>query len=432
MAFGFKEHPKGLQTLTWTMVGERFCYYGMQAILTLYMVNVLFAHMGQEASGAYAPKVYGYFRGLVYLMPLLGGYIADRYWGQRACVYVGAVLMGLGYMVLAIPGLAPFYIALGIIVFGNGFFKPNATAMLGGFYPPGDLRRDSAFTLFYMGINLGAFFSPLICGGIADWGAYRWAFLVAGVCMVFCLFVFWAGRRHLGEIGLVPAGRRQAHEKRQPLTREERQEVGVILLLTFFVMFFFMTFDQAGSSLTLLAEWNMDRTIFGFTIPTAWFQSVNPGFILILGVPFSKLWPWLAKRGKNPSTPMKMFWGLVFAALATALMIPAGYIVTGGNKISMLWLVFCYFVFTVGELCCSPIGLSMVTKLSPAKLVSLLMGVFFLAISLANMAAGQLASRLATMATESFFLLLTAITAVPAVVLLAFVKTLNRWSHGKA
>ena len=429
----FQGHPKALPLLFTVEAFERFAYYAMRAILMLYMVKFLFTDMGKLAT-EHAGSIYGWFTGLVYLSPVFGGWIADRFIGKRSSVIIGAILMGLGYFVIAMPYVSFFYVALGLIILGNGFFKPNITPMVSELYPDGDTTgKDSGMTVFYMGINLGALFSPLIAGTLAEYYGWHWGFMAAGVGMFIALAIFLYGKKMLGDIGRKKSAVQAAAECREkvPLTREEKQRIAVIGVLAFFVIFFWITFEQAGSSLTLFADRSTDRMIFGFEVPASWFQSVNPLFIVLLGIPMTRLWAWLSAKQKNPSTPMKMVFGLFLVSLGALIMIPASYLASGGSKVTMLFLVGVYFTHTVGELCLSPIGLSMVTRLAPARMVSMMVGVWFIANFASNWLAGKFASLYEQMEMTTFFLVPVISAGVAGLALLCLVNPLKKWGHGK-
>lgn len=427
----FEGHPRGLPWLFATEAWERFCYYGMRAILMLYMTKFLFVDMGEKKIVTeHAGTIYGWFTGLVYLAPILGGFVADRYIGKRNSVIIGAILMGLGYLTMAIPQVQFFYIALGLVIFGNGFFKPNITPMVSELYDDHDSAgKDSGMTIFYMGINLGAIFSPLVCGTLGEHYGWHWGFIAAGVGMLFALAIFIAAQKRIGNVGLTRKASVGAQQS-EALTHEEKHKVAAIFIMAFFVIFFWITFEQAGSSLTLFADRSTDRMIFGWEVPASWFQSINPIFIVLLGIPTTKLWMWLAERGKHPSSPAKMAIGLFLASLGFLIMIPASMLASGGSKVTMLWLVGVYFTHTVGELCLSPIGLSMVTKLSPKRFVSMLVGVWFLANFVSNYTAGKFASLYDSMEMTDFFWVPTITAGLAGIVLLVSLKPIKRLMHG--
>lgn len=429
----FSGHPKALKLLFTVEAFERFAYYAMRAILMLYMVKFLFTDMGKLAT-EHAGSIYGWFTGLVYLAPVLGGYVADRYLGKRASVIIGAILMGIGYFTIAMPYVTFFYVALGLIIFGNGFFKPNITPMVSELYPAENKTgKDSGMTIFYMGINLGALFSPLIAGTLGENYGWHWGFMAAGGGMFIALGIFIWGQKMLGNIGLKKSAglERQKTEDKRPLTREEKHRIAVIGVLAFFVIFFWMTFEQAGSSLTLFADRSTDRELFGWTVPASWFQSINPIFIVLLGIPMTRLWEWLSARGQEPSTPTKMAIGLLLASLGFIIMIPAAMFVAGGSKVTMLFLVGVYFTHTVGELCLSPIGLSMVTRLSPAKMMSMMVGVWFIANFVSGLLAGKFASMYEQMEMTTFFWVPVCTAGIAGIILLFLVNPLKKWGHGK-
>jgi len=435
-----QKHPIGLFWLFSVEAFERYAYYGMRAILMLYMTKFLFYDKAAETDvvvkatiTGQAGSIYGLFTGLVYLAPVLGGFISDRYLGKRNSVIIGSILMGAGYLTMAMPNISFFYVALGMVIFGNGFFKPNITPMVTELYPENDTERQEAgMTIFYMGINLGALFSPLIAGTLGEKVGWHWGFISAGVGMFIALIIFLISLKHLGDVGLKKKAQEdESKDYITPLTIQEIQQIAVICILAFFVIFFWVTFEQAGSSLTLFADRSTDRTIFGWEVPASWFQSINPIFIVMLGIPMTKLWKWLASHGKNPSTPLKMSIGLFLASLGFLILIPASMIASNGNKVTMLCLIGVYFTHTIGELCLSPIGLSMVTRLSPKKFVSMLLGVWFMSNFASNWLAGKFASLYDKMEMTTFFWIPVIIAGVAGFILLFLVKPLKKWGHGK-
>ena len=418
----FKQHPGGLYVLFFTEMWERFSYYGMRAILALYMIKALIYDT------AFTSSIYGYYTGLVYLTPLLGGYIADKYWGNRRSIIVGAIMMAIGQFALAFSGFLytpgsdassplssftfnpqqlAFIFGLVVLIIGNGFFKPNISTMVGSLYPEGDKRRDSAFTIFYMGINLGALLAPFVAGGLGDTGNpgdFKYGFLAAGIGMLFGLVQFYIGKNKYlvtpdgKPVGMPPEKKSKTDKHKDehpPLTKIEKERIAVIFILAFFVIFFWAAFEQAGVSLTFFADGMTDRVV-GFLdnweIPASWFQSINPIAIVIFAPLFAAIWTKLGNKGREPSSPLKMALGLFLLSLGFLVLIPAASQVDAGMKVSPLWLVAAYSLHTFGELSLSPIGLSMVTKLSPVRFGSLLMGTWFLANAAANWLAGQLST----------------------------------------
>jgi POT family proton-dependent oligopeptide transporter len=441
-----KKHPKGLYLLFATEMWERFNFYGMRAILSIFLINALAFKESESA------VIYGGFLGLCYLTPMLGGFISDRFLGNRSCILLGGITMAAGQLLLFVS--ASMYasdlhmaqnvtwIALGVIILGNGFFKPNISSMVGQLYPKGDNRLDAAFTIFYMGINLGALIGNLICSilgdvkhdGVRDISAFKWGFLAAGVAMLLGVIVF---KLLKDKFVVTPEGKaiggkplaaghedaiEQAHFTNQSiglwsaimltlmcvfhygfgqnwiyaiiyssgislaglilsdktLVKEERERIWVIYIIGFFVIFFWACFEQAGSSLTFIADKQTDTHVFGWEMPPTLVQNANALFILIFGLPFSFLWISLAKKNREPISPVKQSIGLLFVSIGFLII---GFQVKGlGNndKIAVIWLLVMYLFHTLGELCLSPIGLSLVSKLAPRRFASLLMGVFFL------------------------------------------------------
>jgi POT family proton-dependent oligopeptide transporter len=486
------KHPKGLYLLFVTEMWERFSYYGMRAIFVLYMIHGLLFDKSKAA------HIYGSYTGLVYLTPLLGGYIADRYWGNRRSIIVGGLLMAVGQFCMFLSassyddhrllfGLeipqALMFLGLAVLIFGNGFFKPNISTMVGQLYPEGDRRIDAAFTIFYMGINLGAFLAPLVCGALGeryDNGQplpefFRWGFLAAGIGMIISVITFVALRNHYlvtpdgQQIGVEPNKARDLKQteaigggawaidipvwggvffiltlllyngfavgiSRSPLnifsknpdynalisaiifaaavampgfivadkslTPVEKDRVWVIYIVAFFVIFFWSAFEQAGASLTYFAEeqtqrsitWHLPLYTLQAEIPASFFQSINAIAIVLFAPLFSALWTRLGNRGREPASVVKQAFGLLFLALGYLLIAVRVADLNPSVKVSMFWLTALYVIHTWGELCLSPIGLSMVSKLAPARFASLLMGVWFLANATANNFAGWLSA----------------------------------------
>ncbi len=453
-------HPKGLYVLFYTEMWERFSYYGMRAILVLYMTKALMFDV------AHASTIYGNFTGLAYLMPIAGGYIADRWWGNRRSILVGGAIMALGQFIMFLsasswdnPAMAHplLWTGLGVIIAGTGLFKANIASMVGSLYAPGDAKKDSAFTIFYMGINIGAFLAPLVAGGLGDTGDpadFRWGFLSAAIGMVIGTIVFQLNKdRHIIDaegrpLGLPPAENRKAGHVREghdtPMTREDYERVSVIFILSFFVIFFWACFEQAGASLTVFADRQTNRDVLGWTVPASWFQSVNAVAIVLFAPVFAWLWGWLGKRNLDPSTPVKMSLGFFLLGIGYLVIAFGVQGVDPITKVSMMWLVGLYLLHTFGELCLSPIGLSAVSKLSPPKFASLMMGVWYLASSMANKMAGVLSSFYPEEGMEppvllgfeitglhEFFIVFVAISGVAGVVLFLLARPITKWGHGR-
>jgi proton-dependent oligopeptide transporter, POT family len=430
---GMHGHPRGLYLLFTSEMWERMSYYGMRALLTLYMVAKV-EDGGFGWSKPYALQIYGIYTGLVYVTPLLGGWVADRFTGERKAILFGGTVMMAGHFLMAVPGHVAFFTALGLIILGNGFFKPNISTLVGGLYRPGDGRRDSAFTIFYVGINAGAFLGGAISGTLGEKVGWHWGFAAAGVGMGLGLLVFLAlAKRMLKDLGTTPGGKVEAVTAgpKAPLTPVEKQRVWVIVILALFVMSFWAAFEQAGGLFNIYAKEKVDRMLGGFEIPASWFQNLNAFFIIALGPPLAAVWTAMARRGKDLSIPLKMALGLGFTSLGFVVMLGAASITATGAKAGMLWLVFTYMLHTIGELCISPVGLSMVTKLAPKQYAALLMGAWFLiANAFGNYLAGFIGGYAESLGEYQLFIGIAGVTAAFAVVLLAFAGNLKKMMGG--
>jgi len=474
-------HPKGLYMLFMVEMWERFNYYGMRALLTLFMISAVIGFTKEKAS-----NIYGMFTALVYLTPVFGGYLADRFIGKRHSITIGALLMAAGQFTLAsyevIPPVCALWAGLLLIIIGNGFFKPNISSIVGELYEPNDTRRDGAFTIFYMGINVGALFAPVVCGFLGEqtvnpevifpeafankclvansgeminsfscsvWSHFqfpqwKYGFMAAGVCMLIGLaWYLISQKRYLGEIGLYPVTknalandeeeRAKAEAAKRPLTPEEWDKIKAILVFSFFAIFFFTFFEQAGSSLNFFAAEATDLhptiPLLGkVTLKASYFQSVNPLFVILFAPIFAKMW--IRMGSKEPSIPTKFGLGLFIQGLAFVVIAIGASVYQSQGPVSALWLVFMYMLSTMGELCLSPVGLSMVTKLAPLKFVSLFMGVWLMSSFFGNLLAGALASKY-----ESWSL--TTLFSVPAIGSMLFgilmwimTKKMLKWMHG--
>ncbi len=467
---GFFGHPRGLATLFMTELWERFSYYGMRALLILFMTAPPQAG-GLGFDVAKAGAIYGLYTAMVYLLSLPGGWAADRWLGQRRAVLSGGVLIAIGNFCLAIPSLGAFYSGLMLVACGTGLLKPNVSVMVGQLYDLADSRRDAGFSIFYMGINLGAFLAPLACGYVGQRINWHLGFALAGFGMLLGLTQYVAGSRHLGKAGLPPPrhGHHGASHKAvtkwlalifvafgalalahaaglvrltaQALsdalgillafvvvgffvwalflgewTREERRRLVVIGVLFLASAVFWGVFEQAGSTLNLFAERNTDRTVLGFTFPASWLQSLNALFIVALAPVFAWLWMRLGRR--EPSSPAKFAWGLTAAGLGFVVLAVGASVAEQGVRISPLWLVAVYLLHTAGELCLSPVGLSAMTKLAPARIGGLVMGVWFLSISVGNYIGGRIAALYEALPLSTLFGVVGA-TAVGAGVIMA-------------
>lgn len=493
-------HPLPLFMLFLTEMWERFSYYGMRAIFMLYMTNYLVLESGFKSS------IYGNYTGLVYLTTLMGGFVADRYLGLQRTILIGGSLMAAGQFLLTVhawggvgaeaaQSLMMMFLGLFLLVFGNGLFKPNISTIVGQLYPVGDPRRDAGFTIFYMGINVGAYFSPIICGYLAQEVDWKWGFCAAGAGMLIGVVTFYLGKPMLGELGLAAAGgARNASGKIDPValrpltagektltsilwaaalaigayglyaafvsqatellarvdpiiwytiavpcaigvynylaprcTKQEMSKITTIYVLACFVMMFWAAFEQAGSSLTLFADQLTTNVFMGKDFPSSWWQSANAIFIIAMAPIFSSIWLVLSRIGKEPSTPMKMVWGIAFNALSFAIMIPAALVASSNSKAAPVWLLLLYFLQTCGELCLSPVGLSMVTKLAPVRYAAMMMGIWFLvANAFGNRLAGQASSWIESYGASTLFIGVTIVLSIAAFLLIFIVPWLRR------
>lgn len=434
-------HPKGLYLICTVEMWERFSYYGMRALLVLFLTAQLI-NGGLGFNDSDASLIYGIFTGLIYFTPLIGGYLADRYLGQRRAISIGLWFLIAGQITMAYATTAPIlYTALLLQICGNGLFKPSSTVIVGSLYPEGDSRIDSAYTIFYMGINLGSFFSPIVTGWLAVNYGFKYGFLAAaaGLILGYLNYVLLSNR-YLGEVCKHPVSKNVSHDGiSEPISKEERHRIWVIAILTLFAIAFFAGFEQAGCSMTLFSEKYVDRQVLDFNVPTAWLQSINPLFILLLAPLFSLMWTKLGERGKNPSIPVKMGLGLIMLGIGFILMIGAVFdrggdidTISDTNAKASVWFIFFAYMFhTIGELCLSPIGLSMVSRLAPVKLASMLMGVWMASSAVANFLAGYLSSFTSTSGYFEIYAGLTISSIVLGFVLIFIRKPLLKMSYGR-
>jgi POT family proton-dependent oligopeptide transporter len=446
--------PAGLSTLYFTEMWERFSFYGMRALLILYLTAAV-ADGGAGLSVARAAAIYGWYMFGVYAAAIPGGWLADRVLGPVRSVLVGGVLIAAGHYALALAGarLRPFGAGLLLIVLGTGLLKPNISALVGGLYAPGDPRRDAGFSIFYMGINLGAFLAPFVCGTLGQRVGWHWGFGAAGVGMTLGLVQYAAGRRRLAPAEVRSRGASVAIERepaaapagplepargagapdppagRTALTRVEWRRMAAIGVFFVAAMIFWAAFEQAGSSLNLFADRATDRRIAGFEFPSTWLQSVNALFIILLAPVFAWLWPRLDRHGAEPSSPLKFALGLAFVGLGFALLVPAA-LLSRHHPVSPLWLVGAYLLHTIGELCLSPVGLSVVTKLAPRRLVGSMMGVWFLATACGERLGGSVAGLYGTLPLALLFGWVCVATAAAAGVLALLARRVSRLMGG--
>jgi proton-dependent oligopeptide transporter, POT family len=433
----FLGHPKCLAFLFTTEMWERFSYYGMRALLVLYMTKYLLlpgnaggiiglAGFKSVLETAFGPldvqplssQIYGFYTALVYLTPIFGGLLADRVLGQRRTVIIGATLMAIGHFLMAVEQL--FLLALLVLILGSGAFKPNISTQVGWLYPPGDHRRDRAYSIFYVGINIGAFLAPLVCGTLGEKAGWHYGFAAAGVGMLIGLAIYLYATPLLPADALARA--KAAHVERQPLSRDDWRGVTAILALFIPTALFWATYEQAGNTIALWADGNTDRTIsfLGLTaeIPTTWFQAFNP-FMIFAFTPFVvALWTRQAAKGSEPSTIGKMALGCFGVALSYLVMAAAAWH-AGAGKASWLWL-FCFFIIiTIGELYLSPVGLSLVTKIAPVRILSMMMGVWLATSFVGGFLAGWLGAFWNRMDKPDFFLMIATIAGLAGVAIFA-------------
>jgi POT family proton-dependent oligopeptide transporter len=477
----FFGHPRGLATLFFTEMWERYSYYGTRALLLLYMTDVV-SHGGLGLSVMSGGLIYGLYVAMVYLLTLPGGWIADRIIGQRLAVLSGGILISAGNFCLASPGIAAFYSGLVLLMLGTGMLKANVSAIVGQLYREGDHRRDSGFSIFYIGINVGALISPIICGWIAYKYSWRFGFAASGLGMLIGVVQYAATGKYLGNAGRHPASSGNLEKDRRQkrfgsavvaafllllvtfallfsygvihITPEqisdglgwvlcvisvavfawmilgkgwtplERKRAGAIFVLFVAAALFWAVYEQAGSSLTLFAQRNTHRVIFGHEFPASWYQSVQPIVVIILAPFFA--WLWLRLGEREPSSPAKFSIGLFFVGLSFLVMVPPAY----GTNVSPQWLNLSYFLSVVGEMCLSPVGLSAMTKLAPARAVGFVMGIWFLAASIGNWLAGKAGSFYETVPLPKLFGWGGVIAVAAALVLAFLVRPTKRLMAG--
>lgn len=448
-----EKHDKGLYLLFFTEMWERFSYYGMRGILILYLSKTLMQG-GLGISMEKASLIYGYFTGFVYFTPLLGGWLADNYIGQRKSITIGGIMMMMGQLTLfAFNTHWGLFLGLSLLVFGNGFFKPNISTVLGLLYEKQPERKDSAFSIFYMGINLGAFIAPLVIGYAAEdlfalkgsdnqilsFG-YKYGFLIAAIGMFISQISYnLLAKKYLGETGMKAAGQliRKTSEPKIPLTKKEKDRIKTIFIFSAISIFFWAAFEQAGSSLTLYTDRFIEKKVaighWSWMIPTSWFQSINALFIVMLAPVFAAFWQ--SRLGRSFSTPVKMGIAMILVGMGFLFMLGAVFERGGDHanasvKAGFLWIVFTYLFHTLGELCLSPVGLSVVTKLSPPKLASLLMGIWLLSSFIANIAGGYIASYVHKLGAKDIFMMVTFFCFLTGALTLVFSGKISRKMHG--
>ncbi|MFB3056783.1 MAG: peptide MFS transporter [Ignavibacteriaceae bacterium] len=426
------EHPKGLYILFFTEMWERFSYYGMRAILTLYMItSVTNDNSGLGWDDAFALSIYGWYTMAVYVMSIPGGIIADRWLGQKKTVLLGGILLVFGHSVLAIDAIWAFAAGLTLIVLGVGSLKPNISTMVGGLYRKGDPRRDHGFTIFYIGINVGAFLASLIVGGVGEIYGWHYGFGLAGVGMVLGVSVFLYGHKYLKDVGEPPKLRSEVKTQiKQPLTKIEKDRMIVLFLSFIIIIVFWGSFEQAGGLMNIYTNSKVDRMLFGWQIPTSWFQSLNPFFIMVFGTLVATFWLKRQRSNKEASTLFKMAVGTMIMGTGFLMMSGASLQSSSDGQAGMYWLIVAYLLHTIGELCASPTALSFITKLAPVKYGSFMMGSYFAATGLGNKIAGLLGESASEAGELQIFTGIFIFTAVFGVILLVFLKKLKALTHG--
>ncbi len=481
----FKEHPAGLRVLFMTEMWERFSYYGMRGILALFLVAAIeTGGFGMDKTTAGA--IYGLYTAMVYLLALPGGWVADRILGQRRAVFLGGIFIAAGQFTLVIPNIVTFYFGLMLIIIGTGLLKPNVSTIVGDLYPEGGARRDAGFSIFYMGINVGALIGPIICGYLGENINWHLGFSAAGFGMLFGLLQYKLGEKRFGEAGKLKGNAAETKGEAIKslykglggvvvlaaviaglqlsgiihitlnglaqttgviivgmailyfayvlffghLTSQEKKRVVVIFFLFVGAALFWSGFEQAGSSMNFFAKELTDRMIAGMEMPASWLQSVNPLFIIIFAPMFGSLWVWLAQRKKEPSIPAKFGLGLLLLGVAFLVMAWASLYASETHKVSPAWLVVTYFLQTTGELCLSPVGLSSVTKLSPQKYVGQMMGIWFMGAALGNLIAGLVGGQFELLPLPELFGSVALTTAGAGLVFLIFTKPIKKLIGG--
>jgi POT family proton-dependent oligopeptide transporter len=427
-------HPVGLYVLFFTEMWERFSYYGMRAILVLYLVTQSTGeNPGLGWSNGEALALYGWYTMLVYVASIPGGFIADRLLGQKKSVILGAILLVIGHSVLAIEQMWAFYTGLSFIVAGVGMLKPNISTMVGGLYKKGDIRRDKGFTIFYIGINVGAFLSSLIVGYVGEVYGWHYGFGLAGICMLFGLLQFVYGQKYLKGVGNYLGKSENAEEResiKRPLSKIEKDRVIVLILSFLMVIVFFGAFEQAGGLMNIYAKDYTNRMLMGWEIPASWFQSLNAFFIITLGTAVAGYWANRKLKGKEASSIFKMIMGLIIMGIGFLFMTAATAQYQGTGSSAMYWLVLAYLFHTIGELSLSPVSLSFVTKLAPAKYASLMMGLYFATTGLGNKVAGLLGESASEFGEYTVFTGIAVFCILFGLLIWVFIKKLKALTHG--
>ncbi|XCF07071.1 peptide MFS transporter [Tamlana crocina] len=427
-------HPVGLYVLFFTEMWERFSYYGMRAILVLYLVaQAQGENAGLGWSNGEALALYGWYTMLVYVASIPGGWIADKFLGQKKSVLYGGILLVAGHTILAIEEMWAFYSGLGLIIAGVGMLKPNISTMVGGLYKQGDIRRDKGFTIFYIGINVGAFLSSLIVGYVGEVHGWHYGFGLAGIGMALGLIQYLIGQKHLKHVGNFSGNSENEEEKaamKRPLTKVEKDRVVVLFISFLLVIVFWGSFEQAGGLMNIYAKENTNRMFMGWEVPATWFQSLNAMFIIFLGTSVAAFWARRKLKGKISTSLFKMIVGLIIMGTGFFFMSAASTQFESTGSSAMYWLVLAYLFHTVGELCISPVALSYITKLAPLKYASLMMGVYFAMTGFGNKLAGLLGEASESLGEFAIFTGIAVFCVAFGALVMVFRNKLEKLTHG--
>lgn len=427
-------HPVGLFVLFFTEMWERFSFYGMRAILVLYLVGLTTdANSGLGWSNGDALALYGWYTMMVYVMSIPGGIIADKLLGQKKSVLVGGILLVLGHSILAVEAMWAFYTGLVLIVCGVGMLKPNISSMVGGLYKQGDIRRDKGFTIFYIGINIGAFLASIIVGYVGEVHGWHYGFGLAGIGMLLGLVQYMAGQKHLTHVGNYLGASKNVKDKdlmKKPLTKIEKDRVIVLLLSFLLVIVFWGAFEQAGGLMNIYTSEKTNRMLMGWEVPATWFQSLNAFFIVVLGTTVAAYWAKRKLKNKVSSSLFKMIVGLIIMGAGFFFMTAAAGQYQSNGSSAMYWLVLAYLFHTVGELCLSPVALSYTTKLAPVKYASLMMGIYFAMTGFGSKLAGLLGEWSQSLGEYIIFTGIAVFCVVLGILVLSIRKKLEYLTHG--
>ncbi len=427
-------HPVGLYILFFTEMWERFSYYGMRAIFVLYLTaKTMDENAGLGWSSGEALALYGWYTMLVYVASIPGGWIADKFLGQKKSVLVGGILLVAGHSILAVEQMWAWYSGLGLIIAGVGMLKPNISTMVGGLYKQGDIRRDKGFTIFYIGINLGAFLSSLIVGYVGEVHGWHYGFGLAGIGMALGLLQYLLGQKYLENVGNFLGASEKKEDKdamKRPLTKIEKDRIVVLLISFLLVIVFWGAFEQAGGLMNIYAKEKTNRMLMGWEVPASWFQSLNAMFIIFLGTSVAWYWAHRKLKGKVAGSLFKMIIGLIIMGTGFFFMTAASMEFNSNGSSAMYWLVLAYLFHTIGELCISPVALSFITKLAPVKYGALMMGVYFAMTGLGNKLAGLLGESAESLGEFTIFTGIAVFCVIFGLLVMIFRKKLEILTHG--